>query len=289
MELRRGLKSELSLLAETLRKAKQDSANDLAAAIAFWAFFSIFPLLIGILSLTSRFLESEALRARIYEAVTEMLPGSAEMVMDNLDAVVQYRGSMGLVAILGLFWTAAKVFGAISRSVNRAIGVQQDRRPLVSKLRYFGMAIAVSVLIIVSLGVTVVLELILESPVLAGLGIDTGVISGFQGWATGVALILLIFALIYKLTPIRDVLWSQVLPGALLATILFELGQTGFVLYLEKVAKLKAVYGSLSSIIVLMLWLYVSALILILGAEYSIVRWRTRNGNSSDGQDRQTS
>ncbi len=289
MDLRRGLKSEFSLLAETLRKAKQDAAPDLAASIAFWAFFSIFPLLIGILSLISHFLESSSMQARIFETVTEMLPGSAEMVMDNLDAVVRFRGTMGLVAILGLFWTAAKVFGAISRSVNRAIGMEQQQRPLLSKLRYFGTAVAVSILIIVSLGVTVVLELVLEAPALSGLGLDPGAVSWFQGWPASFILVFLIFTLIYKLTPSTEVVWSQVFPGALLATLLFELGQAGFALYLDKVANLKAVYGSLSSIIVLLLWLYISAFILILGAEYCIVRSRARSGNSSHGQGRQAS
>jgi len=280
MKLRHWLKTELSILVGTFQKAKQDAAPDLAAAIAFWAFFSIFPLLIGILSLTSRFLESESLRARINEAVTEMLPGSAEIVMDNLDAVVQLRGTMSLVAIVGLFWTASKVFGAMTRAVNRALGVQRDRRPLLSKLRYLWMAIAVSILTIVSLSVTVALEVLLESPTLARLGLDTGAISGVQGWLASFILIFLIFSLLYKLTPHVDVTWAQVLPGALLATLLFELGQAGFVLYLDKVANLKVVYGSLSSIIVMLLWLYISALILILGAEYSIVRWRVRRGEA---------
>ena len=102
-------------------------------------------------------------------------------------------------------------------------------------------------------------------------------ISRVQSWATSFLLVFLIFALIYRLTPYAAVTWSQVLPGALLATVLFELGKTGFVVYLEKMANLQAIYGSLSSIIVLLLWLYVSALILILGAEYNIVRWRIRN------------
>lgn len=277
MEIGRRLKAELSSLGGTFKKARQDSANDLAAAIAFWASFSIFPLLIGILSLSSHFLESASLQSSIYEAVTASLPGSAELVKENLDAVIRYRGSMSLVAILGLFWTAGKVFGAITRAVNRALAVQPHRRPLVSKLRYFAMAIVVSILTLVSLGITVVLEVVMEAPVLSRLGLDSDFLSGFRSWATSFVLAFLVFTLIYKLTPYRSVGWEKVLPGALLATVFFELGKSGFVLYLDKVADLKAVYGSLSSIIVLLLWLYVSALILILGAEYNIVRWQASN------------
>ena len=280
MNQRPGLKTEISLLGQTLRKARQDFANDLAAAIAFWAFFSIFPLLIGVLSLTSRYLESEPLQARIYATVTEMLPGSAEMVMENLDAVVHYRGTMSLVAILGLFWAAGKVFGAITRAVNRALGIRRSRRRFVSRLRYFAMAIVVSILALLSLGVTVVLEIALDLPALSQLGLDTGLIAGFKSWTMSLLLVFLIFTLLYKLTPYTTVGWKRVLPGAALATVLFELGRHGFILYLEKMADFKAVYGSLSSIIVLLLWLYVSALILILGAEYNIVRWKIRNQGS---------
>ena len=278
MQIGRRLEAELSIIEGTFKKARQDSANDLAAAIAFWASFSIFPLLIGILSVSSHFLESPSLQASIYEAVTESLPGSADVVKENLDAVVRHRGTMSLVAILGLFWTAGKVFGAITRAVNRALAVRRDRRPLVSKMRYFGMAILVSILILVSLALTVVLEVALEAPALSRLGLDAGMMSGFRSWITSFLLVFLVFTLIYKLTPYRRVTWDKVLPGALLAAVLFELGKTGFVFYLERVADLKAVYGSLSSIIVLLLWLYVSALILILGAEYNIVRWRVRDG-----------
>jgi membrane protein len=271
------LKTELLILVETLKKAKRDGANDLAATIAFWAFFSIFPLLIGILTLSSHFLESSSLQVRINEAVAEMLPGSAELVKDNLQAVVEYRGTMGLVALLGLFWAASKGFGAMTRAVNQALGLHSDHKFILGKLRHVAMAAAVSVLAIVSLGITVVLEVVLEPAFLSRFGMDPVEISRVQSWATSFLLVFLIFALIYRLTPYAAVTWSQVLPGALLATVLFELGKTGFVVYLEKMANLQAIYGSLSSIIVLLLWLYVSALILILGAEYNIVRWRIRN------------
>jgi len=277
MEIRRRLKAELSIFGATFRKARHDSVNDLAAAIAFWAFFSIFPLLIGILSLASLILDSGPLQTRIFEAMTDLLPGSEQLVKDNLEAVVRYRGSMGLVAVLGLFWTASKGFGAITRAINRALGIRSDLRYVLAKLRQVGMAFAVSILVIVSLAITVILEVVLEPAFLSRLGMDPVGISRLQSWAASFLLVFLIFTLIYKLAPSTKINLEQVLPGALLATILFELCKIGFVLYLEKAADLKAVYGSLSSIIVLLLWLYVSAVILILGAEYSIVRWRSKH------------
>ena len=188
------MKTELLILVETLKKAKRDGANDLAATIAFWAFFSIFPLLIGILTLSSHFLESSSLQVRINEAVAEMLPGSAELVKDNLQAVVEYRGTMGLVALLGLFWAASKGFAAMTRAVNQALGLHSDHKFILGKLRHVAMAAAVSVLAIVSLGITVVLEVVLEPAFLSRFGMDPVEISRVQSWATSFLLVFLIFA-----------------------------------------------------------------------------------------------
>ena len=110
-------------------------------------------------------------------------------------------------------------------------------------------------------------------------GLEPGSIDRLTDWLLGFAFAFLIFALIYKVTPYIKTRWRQVLPGAFLGAAVFELGKRGFVFYLGRVANLEAVYGSLSSIIVLLLWLYVSALVLLLGAEYNTVRWRERKGN----------
>jgi membrane protein len=266
------LKRELSLLVETVKEASHDHAKDLAAAIAFWAFFSIFPLLIGILSLAGYLLQSAELQARIYEVVTDMFPGSASLVRDNLDAVVQYRGTMSWVGIGGLLWTASKGFGAITRAVNRALGAERTDNFLLSRIRNFFMVVAVSVLMIASIAITVALEIALDPSFLSRLGLDAVNLPRLQGWTANFVLVFLIFALIYKLAPYVEVRWRQVLPGALLAAALFELVKSVFVVYLDRIADFEAVYGSLSSIIVLLLWLYLSAVILIYGAEYSIVR-----------------
>lgn len=270
------LKRELGLLVETVRKAQRDQANDLAATIAFWSFFSIFPLLIAILAVAGHFLRSEELKERIFEAITNLLPGSADLVQQNIEAMVSYRGTMSLVAIVGLLWSASKVFGAITRAVNRALGAKPRRSYLMARLRYFLMAVAVAILTVVAIATTVAMEIVTDADFLARFGLAPIELPRITGNALSFVLILLIFALIYKVTPYVEVRWSHVLPGAILAAVLFELGKKGFVLYLDRVAHLEAIYGSLSSIIVLLLWLYLSALFLIYGAEYSIVRAQAR-------------
>lgn len=270
----RGLKRELGILVQTVRQARQDHAKDLAAAIAFWVFFSIFPLLIGILSLAGYFLDSEQVKSRIFEVVSDLLPGSASMVRDNLEAVIRHRGTMSWIGIGGLLWSAGKGFGAVTRAVNRALGARRTHSFLLSKVRYFFMAVAVSILMIASVGITLALEVVLEPSILSRLGLGAVEIPSLQGRAVGFVMVFLVFALVYKIVPYVEVRWRQVLPGALLAAVLFELGKGGFMLYLDRYGNFEAVYGSLSSIIVMLLWLYISAVILVFGAEYNIVRGR---------------
>lgn len=277
--------SELRILYLAARKGLEDHGSDLAAAIAFYTFFAIFPLLLGVISAVGYFFESEVARARLYGSLNEILPGSAELVRQNLESVVGARGALGAIGMIGLFWSGSAAFGAITRGVNRALGAKRSRPYLLARLRYVLNTLVVSMLLLLSVSVTAALEIAanLDLELLVRLGIDPGTLTRLGGSLAGVLFAFLTYALIYKVTPYIETRWRQVLPGALLGAALFELGKRGFLLYLARVADFEAVYGPLSSIIVLLAWLYLSALVLIFGAEYNIVRWRARHP-SLDGR-----
>jgi membrane protein len=279
-----GLVSELRILNQAARKGLEDHGTDLAAAIAFYTFFSIFPLLLGVISGAGYFFESEAARTQLYGSLDEILPGSADLVRQNLESVVGARGALGTIGLIGLFWSGSAGFGAITRGVNRALGARRTRSYLLARIRYVLMTLVVSMLLVLSVSVTAALEIVanLDLTLLTRLGIDPGTLSRLGGSLAGVLFAFLIYALIYKVTPYIETRWRQVLPGAILGAALFELGKRGFLLYLARVADFEAVYGPLSSIIVLLLWLYLSAAVLIFGAEYNIVRWRARNPGPDD-------
>ena len=273
------LASELQILFRAIRKGFQDQGKDLASAIAFWAFFSLFPLLLGMSALAGYFLKSMEAQERLFELVANSLPGSADLVQRNVDSVVAGRGTLGIAAIIGLIWSGSAVFGAITRAINLAVGAQRKHPLFLSKLRYFFMALASTLLLGLSIGTSAALEVVasLDFKVLERLNIDPESINQVAGTLTGLALTFLTFALIYRMTPYVDARWRQVVPGALLGALVFEVVKRAFLFYLARVANFEAVYGSLSSIIVLLLWLYVSAWVLIIGAEYNIVRWHERH------------
>ncbi len=270
------------LLFQAIRKSAEDHAKDLAAAIAYWSFFSIFPLVIAILSVAGYFLGSSEAQVRVYRLVTDSLPGSADFVQGLVTDVVEHRGTLGLVGLLGLLWTASKGFGAVTRAVNRAVGAKRSHPFFLSKLRHLLVTAVCSALLLISLGTTTAVEVVLRPSMLEPLGLDLPLLSRFQGTVTNLLLAVLLFAVVYKITPYVRASWGQVLPGALLAALLFEVLKACFVVYLERGTDLEALYGSLSSIIVLLLWLYLSAWVLILGAEFNIVRFQARSKRASE-------
>jgi membrane protein len=277
--------SELRLLYQAVRKGYKDQAKDLAAAIAYYTFFSIFPLLLGLTSAAGYFLESEVARARLYELIAETLPGSAALVRQNLDSVFRVRGALGIFGVLGLFWSGSAGFGAVTRAVNRALGAKRSHPFFLSKLRYFLMTVSVSVLIVFSVAMTAMVEVVanLDLEILARVGFEPSLFTRLGSWVLSFLFVFLTFALIYKVTPYIETRWRQILPGAFLGAAVFELVKATFLLYLDRLADFEAVYGSLSSIIVLLLWFYCSALVLIFGAEYNIVRWRARATETNPG------
>ena len=117
--------SEVGILYRAIRKGLKDQAHDMAAAVAYYAFFSIFPLLLGIIAVAGYFLDSASLQEQLHDLLTNALPGSGELVRSNLQAVIEARGALGAIGLLGLLWSASSAFGAITRSINRAAGAER--------------------------------------------------------------------------------------------------------------------------------------------------------------------
>ena len=270
------------LVVRTVQEMSDDDATHMAAGVAYYALFSIFPLLLGLIALVSFLdvLESETVQTEITDFVTDYLPGSEGLVDSNVESANRLQGALGVFAIVGLIWSGSAIFGAVTRAVNRAWDVHKDRPLLVGKPRQLVMALGVGVLFMLSLSTATFARVagrLSESDV-------PGV--GFLAEAVGVVLLqgssfvlsLCIFLLIYKFLPNTRTYWGYIWPGALLAAVLFELAKNVFILYLGRIATFESVYGSLAPVIALLLWTYVSSLILILGAELSSEYGRLRRG-----------
>ena len=264
------------LIVRTVREMSDDDATHMAAGVAYYAVFSLFPLLIGLIAIFNLLPASEMRQAQLTEFVSGYLPGSEGL----LDRDLQVGGALGVIAIFGLLWSGSAIFGAVARVVNRAWDIQKDRPIYIGKPRQMGMALVVGLMFLTSLGASTFVS-IAEEYALADLPapaflVETSGRVFLQ--VVSFSLMLFTFLMIYKMLPNTRTYWRYVWPGALVAAVLFETGKASFLLYLERFADFQDVYGSAGDVLVLLLWVYVSSLILILGAELNSEYGRLREG-----------
>ncbi|MDE2900802.1 MAG: YihY/virulence factor BrkB family protein [Chloroflexota bacterium] len=259
------------LVYRTVQELKHDDATHMAAGVAYYSILSLFPLTIGILAVFSPLLPSDTVESAFLDFLRTYLPGSDEAFRQNLEATGGVRSAIGIVSVLGMFWSASAIFGAISKAVNRAWDVHQDRPFYIDKARHIAMAFSVGLLFLLSVSSTSLLQF---ADTLAA---DSGGMVRFleHGTVNTIARVLpfafslAIFLMIYKYVPNTTTHWRYIWPGALLAAFAFEVSKGFFVFYLDNFANFEAVYGSLGSVVVLLLWTYVSSLTLIVGAEFT--------------------
>ena len=268
------------LMVRTIKEMSADDATHMAAGVSYYALFSLFPLFLFLIAALSWVLETDDIRLKLIDAFSDYFPGSTQLINANLEAVLKVRGALGVFGLLGLLWSGSAVFGGVSRAVNRAWDVHVDRPFFISKPRQLAMALGVGLLFFVSLSVAALARA-------AGgiFGVDAEGNTSMLAWlapailrVSSVFLTTAMFLLMYKFMPNTRTYWHYIWPGAVVAAVLFELAKNLFVLSVSRFANFENVYGTLTPVIVLSLWTYVSGLILIFGAELSSEYGRLRRG-----------
>lgn len=239
-------------------------ASHMAAGVAYYAVLSLFPLILGLISVLGFFLPSETVQEELFDFFRTNLPESIDVLERNIEGVIQLRGPLGLLSLLGLLWSGSAMFGAISRAINRASNIRQERPFLIRKLHDVLMALSMGILLLLSLGMTSIFTILSHTSLPL-----SGAIINFAAILLALLVNGAIFLLMYKLIPNVKTYWRYVWPGAVLAAFLFEVAKIMFLLYLSHFANYELIYGSVGSVIVLLLWIYISAFILILGAEFN--------------------
>ena len=268
------------LILRTVREMGRDDATHMAAGVAYYAILSLFPLTVGLLFVFSLILGSGSFEDELVDFFQTYFPGSDELLAQNIQAVQGVRGVLGVIGVIGLFWTASAMFGAISRAVNRAWDIHEDRPFYIDKVRNLLMSCGVGMLFLMSVSATAFLQ-ILGRIDLPGLGrLDFLEHGGINLLTRPLPFIftICIFLMVYRYVPNTQTHWRYIWPGALVAAIAFEVGKSLFVFYLENFADYAKVYGSLGSVVAFLAWTYISALILIAGAELSSEYGRMSQG-----------
>ena len=157
--------------------------------------------------------------------------------------------------------------GALSRGINQALGLKRKHPSYFAPARQFLLTLVGSLLLVVALSVSTTVSLLARFEVdVLGNAVDR-IVTFANGHPTSVLATFVALMWLYRVVPYESLPWRDTLVGAAIAALLVELGKTVFVVYISGIADFEAVYGSLSSVIVLMLWLYIAAHIILLGSE----------------------
>lgn len=259
----------------------------LAAGIAFYAFLSLFPVALLLISVFGFFFDPEEVTGWLIELFGEQTPVSEDFLRRTVEGATAARGPIGILGLLGLILSSTLVFAAVMRSINRAWGlVGTGSRPFLKrKLWEFALLIGVASLFLLSLGATSFFEILGQRP-FPGTEFRLAADNGF--WRFFVGLIPLgamagILMLLYKFIPATKVRWRHVWLPSLLGAAAFKLANNLLGWYIRSLGYYNVVYGSLTSVIILLLWIYVGANILIIGASLSsVLATRHRQLSSPD-------
>ena len=239
----------------------------LAAAVSYYALFSLFPLSLAILSGLSFILGPDAVDG-LAVRIAEQAPVSNQAVSEALSSIVGSRSIAGLTGIIGLLWAGTAVFGAIRKGVNTTWGITKPRPFLQERLIDISLMLAATVLMLISISSTAVLAYLRE--IIEFITLDAYVNEDFL-WDRLASLIpptlsFLVFSGLYWFLPNTKVKVSEVLVGAAVATFFFEVVKNLYVTYVTQFSVYTSVYGSVGSIVALLVWVYVSAIILLFGS-----------------------
>ncbi len=254
-----------------------------SASIAYYALLSLFPFLLLVVSMLGSFTADEQARQATLDFVLRYFPTRLEFVSAQITALQRTQVPLGLMGGLALIWASLGFFSAINSAVNSAWRVEQQRGYLKHKLVAFLMMAAACALLVLTLVVFSASQVVAASwfTTVAGrfpwlmelrsLGVS---------WAATLALVLAV-GLVFYFVPNAKVRFRDVWVGAILTGLLWQGAFATFSWYVRDMSRF-SVHGSIGAVVVFLLWVYVSAVILLYGVEFTAAYSRIRRGRADD-------
>ena len=242
----------------------------IAGAISFYALFALFPLMLATISVLGFVLGPRTPQEQLVLAkdIAEVLPISREYVGETVQGLVRTRAITGIFSVFGLLWAATAAFGAIRKGINAAWGIKRPRPFLKERLIDFALVVGAGMLMLAVLFTGPALDFLRQ--IADVLDVESkivndyleGLLSSLSSPTTSFAA----FLVLYRFLPNTQVRVKDVWVGALLASLAFEGVKWGFVYYVQTYLDYTVIYGSVGAVVALLTWVYLSAIIVLLGA-----------------------
>lgn len=269
------------VLRRTIREFSRDQCTDLAAALTYYAVLSLFPALLVVVSLLGVFGQGQATVDTVLGMVEDLGPSSA---VDTLRGPIEQlvstptAGFALVIGVLGALWSASGYVGAFGRALNRVYEIEEGRP--VWKLR--PLMLVITAVALVAAGATA-LMLVISGPVartigdVIGLGDTAVTVWNIVKWPVMLALVVMIVAVLYYATPnVAQPKFRWVSLGSVIAILVWIVASVGFAFYVSNFGSYNKTYGSLAGAVIFLLWLWITNLALLFGAEFDAEMERGR-------------
>jgi membrane protein len=282
--MRKKVISLYTYLKQVLQEFLKDDILKYSASLAYYTIFSLAPILIVIISVSSILFGKEAMQGHIYAQIKDLVGPDAAIQIQNIVKNVQVTGHgffASVVSIVILLIGATGIFGEVQDSLNKIWGLRVKTKKTWWKLILNRL---LSFSLIVSMGFIMMVSLLLNAVISAFGNYLARYFSNFSvtfiqvtdNFLTFIATTFL-FGLMFKLLPDAKIKWKDVLIGGLITSFFFTLGKLGIGYYLGH-SNLATLYGAAGSVIIIMVWVYYSAVILYVGAEFTKVYAKLHGG-----------
>jgi membrane protein len=277
-------------IVQSFKSFSEDKIPKLSASLAYTTVFSLGPLLVVIIFLCSIFFGQDAIQGHIYKQMQQFVGADVALQLQTIIKNASLSGKSTIAAVIGivtLLFSATAVFAEIQDSINTIWGFRAKPQKglwLFIRARFLSFSVIISLgfLLLVSLAISSIIEG-LSNRLKASLPDVTVVVFYILNLVISFIVITALFALIFKVLPDAKTKWKDILPGALASGIFFMIGKFGMTFYIGK-SKIGTTYGAAGSLVILLLWVYYSAIVLYLGAEFAKA-WSAHKGSSIEPDD----
>jgi membrane protein len=261
------------VLKRTVTEFRDDNLTDWAAALTYYSILAIFPALLVMVSILG--LIGESATQPLTDNLQDLTPGPAQEILTNgIRNLEETRGAAGLVFVVALaaaLWSASGYVGAFMRASNSIYDIEEGR-PIYKTLPVrLGLTCVLLVLLaITATGVVVTGGLAVKAGDLVGVG-DTAVdVWQIAKWPVLLLVVSFMFALLYWAAPnVKHPRFHWVSPGGLMAVVGWVIGSAAFAFYVSNFGSYNKTYGALGGVIIFLIWLWVSNIMVLLGAEFN--------------------
>ncbi len=264
----------INLLITTFDAFGADNGSMLAAAVSYNMLFSLFPFALAAISLAGFVMQSPEFEDEVILAVGNLVPVARNMIVNTLNGLIETRAVTGIIAIIGLVWSATYFCDALRRSLNTAWGIREQVPFLKGRLINIVMVIGAFICFTFFVWASTFVRFVYETN-LTGTSIKLLHSTAFVKLLFMILSSLMAYAvilLLYRYIPSQHPRWRDIWLGALFSAAGFEIVRVGFIWYVKNFAQYNMVYGSIGTVIALLAFIYFTAWVLLFFAKLSAVR-----------------